>query len=187
MSEPGDLPPPGWYADPAGHTRWWSGVTWGAYAPAPGYPPVPAPSDTPGSGYPPSGYPPGYRGAPAGRSDARTLAMLAQLGQFVGGFILPLVLYLTAGKDDPFVRHHSAESLNMSITLLFAELGLFFLFFIGIVLWPLLFVVVPAFFVVIIGHFALAIVAAVKAYQGEWWRYPVCIRLVPGSVGPAAR
>jgi len=109
------------------------------------------------------------------------------LGQIVGGFILPLVLYLTAGKDDPFIRHHSAESLNMSITYTIAYLTLFPLFFIGIIVWPLLLVVVPAFFVVIFGHLAMAIVAAVKAYRGEWWRYPICIRLVPGSVGPAAR
>ena len=199
MTDPGRLPPPGWYADPAGHTRWWSGVAWGAYAPpaapAPvGYvPPGPVGSYPPGAvgPYPPGAvgqYPGGYPLPSAtGRADARSLAMLAQLGQIVGGFILPLVLYLTAGKDDPFVRHHSAESLNMSITYVIAYLALFPLFFIGIIVWPLLLIVVPLFFIVIIGHLVLSIVAAVKAYRGEWWRYPICIRLVSGSVGSSAR
>jgi len=27
------------------------------------------------------------------------------------------------------------------------------------------------------------VMASIKAYHGEWWRYPVNIRLVPGAYG----
>jgi uncharacterized Tic20 family protein len=37
--------------------------------------------------------------------------------------------------------------------------------------------------VVLIGAFVLEIVAAVAANRGEWYRYPVNLRLVPGAVG----
>ena len=167
MTDPSSAPgpataPPGWYPDGSGQLRWWTGTTWGAYAP----------------------IPPPYPGAvvPPGRTDARTLAMLAQLGQLVGGFVIPLVLYLTAGKDDPFVRHHSAEALNFSITYVIAFIGSFTLFLVGFLFPPLLIAVVLALMTIVVGHLVLLIMATVHAYRGEWWRYPVCIRLVPGGV-----
>ena len=185
MSQPGSNPPPGWYPDPTGQQRWWTGAMWGVYAPAAplvAYP-TPAPGSYPGS-YP---APPPYPGAPPwARKDATTLAMLAQLGQIIGGFLLPLVIYLTVGQTDPFVRHHGAESLNLSITYLLALFCLFPLFFVGILFPPLLVLVVPAMFVLIFGHLGLAINATVKAYRGEWYRYPVLLRLVPGLNGEGA-
>jgi uncharacterized protein len=154
VSEPGpSTAPPGWYPDATGHLRWWTGTTWGAYAPP----------------------------ASPGRTDARTLAMLAQLGQLVGGFIIPLVLYLTVGKEDPFVRHHSAEALNFSITYVLAFFAVMVAFVVGLVYPPLLIGVFLTLITVVVGHLVLLIVAAVHANQGEWWRYPVCIRLVPGA------
>lgn len=162
--------PPGWYPDPSGQLRWWTGSTWGVYAG--GAVPVASPVGPP------------YPGArPGARSDATTLAMLAHLGLLVAGFIVPLVLYLTSGKDDPFVRHHSAEALNFSITYLFAGLACMAAFIIGFVAWPLLIVAFVGFFTLIVAHFVLLIMGAVKAYHGEWWRYPVNIRLVSGAYG----
>lgn len=101
--------------------------------------------------------------------------MLAHLLGLLTGFVGPLVLYLVNGEKDPFVRHHAAESLNFQITLTIAAvvsiLAIFVL--VGIVLLP----------IVIIGGFVLQIIGAVKANAGEWWRYPVNLRLVPGAVG----
>ncbi|MGZ4683166.1 MAG: DUF4870 domain-containing protein [Acidimicrobiales bacterium] len=169
MSEPSQAPP-GWYPDHTGQLRWWTGAVWGVYAQAAA--PVAMPTGPP------------YPGAmPGARSDATTLAMLAHLGMLVGGFIVPLVIYLTSGKDDPFVRHHSAEALNFSITYVFAALACMVMFFVGIVAWPLLIVAFFGLFAIAIGHLVLLIMASVKAYHGEWWRYPVNIRLVPGAYG----
>jgi uncharacterized Tic20 family protein len=185
MSAPGSNPPPGWYPDPAGQQRWWTGATWGAYAPA--VPMVAYPTSAPGS-YPGS-YPaaPPYPGAPPwARRDATTLALLSHLGALIAGFIVPLIIYVTSGKDDPFVRHHSSEALNFAITYLFASLAMMMLFFVSIILLPLLIIVIPAFFALIISQFVWLIMAAVKASRGEWWRYPIAIRLVPGLDGEGA-
>ncbi len=158
---------PGWYPDATGHLRWWTGSTWGVYAE--GAMPVPAPP---------------YPGAmPGARSDATSLAMLAHLGMLVGGFIVPLIIYLTTGAQDPFVKHHAAEALNFSITYLFASLACMVMFFVGILVWPLLIVAFLCLFTIAIGHFVLLVMASIKAYRGEWWRYPVNIRLVPGAYG----
>ena len=39
------------------------------------------------------------------------------------------------------------------------------------------------FVVIVIGAFVLSIVAAVAASKGEWYRYPISIRMVPGAYG----
>jgi uncharacterized Tic20 family protein len=162
--------PPGWYPDATGQLRWWTGTTWGVYAQ--GAAPVTGPGGPP------------YPGAGLGaRSDATTLAMLAHLGMLLAGFIVPLIIYLTSGKDDPFVRHHSAEALNFAITYLIASVGCMVLFIVGIVVWPLLIVTFLGFFAIVITHLVFVIMASIKAYHAEWWRYPVNIRLVPGAYG----
>ena len=93
---PGQQPPPGWYPDAQGVTRWWDGQQWGA--------PVPAP------------------GAPAGSTtDPKTMAMLAQLLGIFTGFLGPLIIFLVNGDKDPFVKHHSTEALNFHLTVLIAE------------------------------------------------------------------
>ncbi len=47
------------------------------------------------------------------RHDEKTLAILSHLGPILGGFVLPLVLFLVA-KDKPYVRHHACEALNFA-------------------------------------------------------------------------
>jgi uncharacterized Tic20 family protein len=159
---------PGWYPDQSGQLRWWTGSTWGVYAQ--GAMPLPTAPPYPGA-------------MPGARSDATTLAMLAHLGMLVGGFIVPLIIYLTAGANDPFVKHHAAEALNFSITYVIASIGCFALFIFGFIAWPLLIGAFLAFFAIIVGHLVLLVMASIKAYHAEWWRYPINIRLVPGAYG----
>ena len=150
-------PPPGWYPDGQGAQRWWDGRQWTEHVAAALVPVAP---DATGTG--------------AG-TDPRTLAMLAHLLGLLTGFVGPLILYLMNGEKDAFVRHHAAESLNFQITLSIAAVASAFamLLLIGFLLLP----------VVIIGGIVLQIVGAVKANAGEWWRYPVNLRLVPGARG----
>ena len=110
-----------------------------------------------------------------GTTDPRTLAMLAHLLGLLTGFVGPLVIYLINGEKDPFVRHHAAESLNFQITLTIAAVGsaLAMLVLVGFLLLP----------VVMLGGIVLQVIGAVKANAGEWWRYPVNLRLVPGALG----
>jgi uncharacterized Tic20 family protein len=158
------LPPPGWYTDPDGATRWWDGRAWGATM----------------------GY--GQVGPPVPNTG---LALLAHLGFLVGGFILPLVLYLTTGKRDDYVRHHSAEALNFQLTYLIVSLattvlltgGIFALVVSGgSVTGIVVFVVAMLVYgVTVVLDFVWGIIGAIRAHNGEWWRYPVSIRFVQGA------
>ena len=114
-------------------------------------------------------------GQGASGTDPKTMAVLAQALGIVTGFLGPLVIYLVNGEKDPFVRHHAAEALNFQITLILAYVVAFVLSFIliGLLVLPILFVIGIVF----------PILAAGAANRGEWYRYPVSIRLVPGAIG----
>ncbi len=164
MTDRDTRPPPGWYPDHSGHVRWWDGGQWGPYAPPP------APSDT-----------------------GTSLAIVSHLGMFAGGFVLPLVIYLTEGKKNEFVRHHAQEALNFQITYLLVWLAAAVFFFasfaastwgeerlVGFFFPP----VFPLMFLVWAAGAAAAVVGAVRASQHQWWRYPVSVRFVKGSHMP---
>jgi uncharacterized Tic20 family protein len=159
-------PKPGWYHDDEGAVRWWDGNRWDAAVPATVEPIV---------GYPATQTWPAPVPAP-GRSDARTLAMLAHLGVLLGGFILPLIIYLTVGKEDQFVRHHARESLNFQLSWLIV-------YFIGFIIIVVTFlvgaiVVLPLLIIGGVAHTVYGIIGAVKANQGEWWCYPISFKFV---------
>jgi uncharacterized Tic20 family protein len=108
-------------------------------------------------------------------TEPRTMAMLAHLLGIFTGFLGPLVIYLTSAKEDPFVRHHAAEALNFHITLAIAYVACFALMclFVGFILFPILW----------IGSLVLEIQGCLAANRGEWWKYPINIRMVSGAVG----
>lgn len=111
----------------------------------------------------------------ASATDPKTMAMLAQLLGIFTGFLGPLIIYLVNGDKDPFVRHHSAEALNFQITLAIAYVVSFVLM---IVLIGFL-----MFFVIWIASIVFMIQATIAANRGEWYRYPINIRLVSGALG----
>jgi hypothetical protein len=80
--------PPGWYHDGTA-MRWWDGSAWGPYAPVIPRDPV---------------------------AEGKTLAVITHFGMFACWFVLPLVIRLTGGRDNEYVRHHSTEALNFMIT-----------------------------------------------------------------------
>ena len=102
------------------------------------------------------------------------LCHLTALSLFVGipfgNVIGPLVIWLLKKHESAAVDAHGKESLNfqisMSIYTLLAGLSLFVL--IGIVLLPL----------VLIFNLVLIIIASIKASNGEFYRYPLTIRLI---------
>jgi len=162
-STPGAGPPaaPGWYPDPgdSGSHRYWDGTRW---------------TDALSSAIPPAG-------PNISRDDARNFALGAHLSAlltlFIGfPFVGPLVIYLMK-QDDPFVRAHAAEALNFNLSVMLygvvlGVVGLILLIVVvGILVWLLLIPLGIAWLVFIC-------VAAVKAGQGELYRYPLTIRLV---------
>jgi len=110
--------------------------------------------------------------------DARTWAMLCHLGGFgvyvvptIGHLLAPLILWLIKKDESPFVDDQGKESLNFQISLtIYAVIAalLIPLFGLGVVLL----IALGIFDVIII------IIAAVKANDGERYRYPLCIRFI---------
>ncbi len=159
-----DAPPPaapGWYPDPAGSAshRYWDGTRW---------------TDALSSAIPPAG-PQNRRDDSNGYALAAHLSALLSL--FVGfPFIGPLVIWLVK-KDDPFVRGHASEALNFNLSIMLYAV---ILFVVGLVLLIVLVGVVVWLLLIPLGVIWLVFVclAAVKAGQGETYRYPLTIRFV---------
>jgi uncharacterized Tic20 family protein len=166
-SSPGAPPPPpspGYQAPPPGYQP----PPPGYQPPPPGYQP-PSASATPPTGYGPAPYGP-YQPAQLRPDEERLWAMLSHLSFFVFGIIVPLIIMLTMGTRSGYVRHHAVEALNFHITVWIASIisGLAFFLVIGIILLPL----------VLLAAVVFTIIAAVQAYQGVPYRYPLSIRLI---------
>lgn len=110
---------------------------------------------------------------PLSPQDERVYSLLLHLSPLVGvGLWAPLIVWLVFRGRGPFLEHHAKEALNFHITmfvaalvsaaLAFATLGLGSVLVVGVVLWELV----------------LAVVAALAANRGEWYRYPANLRLV---------
>lgn len=109
-------------------------------------------------------------------SSDRLWAVLSHLSFFVTfgliSFLFPLIVYLVMGPDAAYVKHHAREALNFHLSVL--------LYFIACV--PLCFILVgyPLLVAVAVVGLVLSIVAAIKASQGVFYRYPLCIHFVRG-------
>ena len=119
---------------------------------------------------PPPGYGPPEYVQPLRADEERLWSLLCHLSFFAFGIIAPLVIMLTLGNRSAFVRHHSVEALNFHITMWLAAIisALAILVVIGILLLPLVLLVGAIF----------SIIAAIQAYQGQLYRYPLSIRLI---------
>lgn len=85
------------------------------------------------------------------------------------GWVPPLVLMLGKGKTSPFVRHHAGQALGFWIELFVASLVTSFLTIVVIG-----FLIAP---VILVWWLVFAIMASVKASQGEWYKIPANIPL----------
>ena len=101
---------------------------------------------------------------------AHVLALSGYIGVPLGNLLAPLVIWLVKKDQSQFVADQAKESLNFQISLTIYAIisGLSILVLIGIVLLPL----------VLFAGAILTIVAAVKANNGEFYRYPLTIRLI---------
>ncbi len=108
--------------------------------------------------------------------DAKTWAMLCHIGAFAGyiipfgHIIAPLVIWLIKKDESPFVDDQGKESLNFQISMsIYAIIAaLLTLVVIGIVLL----------IAVVIFDVIMVIIAAVRANNGERYRYPLCMRFI---------
>lgn len=126
-------------------------------------------------------------GQPTSDSDSRLWSMLSQLSVVLGhlfswgflGWVGPLIIFLVYKDRDRFIRYNAAEALNGAIAVVIAQvvlsvvLGIFGFITLGIGFAAFPLVGVPA-----LVQLIFSIIGAVKANKGEWWNYPVNIRLV---------
>ena len=103
-------------------------------------------------------------------SDERTWAMLAHVLALFTWIIGPLVIYLTKGNESPMVKANAAEALNFEITV---TIG----YVVSVVLMLVL-VGLFTFVAIAIAALVLPIIGAVRANQGDVYRYPFTIRFV---------
>lgn len=91
-------------------------------------------------------------------------------------FLGPLVMWLVKREEHPFLDHHGKEALNFQVSMLmYGIVG----FVLAIVTFGLgLLVVIPAAIVLGLVWLVAPIIAAVKASNGEGFRYPVTIRFL---------
>lgn len=123
-----------------------------------------------------SEYPPPPQYPSGSQPDERNLATVAHVGTLINfvtggfGFLVPLIIMLTRGKQSAYVRQAAVESLNFQISLIIYAVisGVLVLVLIGFLLLG----------VVALVGLILPIVAATKTSNGEQYRYPFTIRLV---------
>ena len=109
--------------------------------------------------------------------DARTWAMVAHLAGLAmftsipaGNIVAPLIIWLVKKDEDPFIDEQGKEAVNFQITVFIALIIAFVSAFILIG-----FLLVPA---IVIADIVLIIQAALKAKEGEPYRYPWTIRFI---------
>jgi len=177
--QPGGGTPPG--AGSTGPSR--SAGTGGAAAGA--VPPPPGGYGAPGAWQAPQPHPSGLS------SELRGWAIGAHLGGLivglstaaVFGFVGPLLVWLFKRDEHPFTDHHTKEALNFQLTVLLV-LVLSVVLAIPVVIFGVLtlglgLILVGALAVVaLVAWIVLPIIGAVKASNGEGYRYPLTIRFI---------
>ena len=143
--------------------------------------PIQSPPPPPAGAVPP---PPVYAPAPHPSgipSEYRTWGMLTHLSTFAGSFVGfpflgPLVMWLIKKDEHPFVDHHGKEALNFNLSLLLYLVvgGLLSVLTLGIGL----IVFLPGLLVGLVVWVVFSIQAAIKANNGEGYRYPLTIRFI---------
>jgi uncharacterized Tic20 family protein len=129
----------------------------------------PPPGSQPGS---PSGA---QQPQPLSPDQERLWAMLAHLLSFVAayialGFLAPLTVLLVFGPRSAYVRAHAVEALNFNLTWLIYAIVAGVLAILGIG--------IPILIALGIAYVVLVIIAAVRANNGQHYRYPLTIRFV---------
>jgi uncharacterized Tic20 family protein len=123
--------------------------------------------------------------------DDNTVSIFAYVG-LIASFVVPLILYLIKKNDSPYVRHHSAQALNLALTSLVYTLltgvvgaaagltdtiGVSALRFVPVVFLVLTYLLLAA---NAITYVVFLVVGAVKASGDRYYRIPGwrCWRMV---------
>ena len=115
-------------------------------------------------------------GTGIGSTDERQWAMGAHLSGLAGmiipggNIVAPIVIWQMKKNESPFIAEQAKEAANFPISLSLYGFAAFLLCFLGIG-----FLILP---VVGLGGIVLMVLAAIKANNGEEYRYPLTLRLI---------
>jgi len=112
--------------------------------------------------------------------DEKTMAMFIYLLGLFTHFIGPLILWMMKRDESKFIDFHGKQMINFSITLAIAALCM------GVIGGPLIvvtfglaaFIIVPLVMALNIYALVMVIIAAMKANKGEWYEFPISLRLI---------
>jgi uncharacterized Tic20 family protein len=161
---------------------------YGAQPYGPAYDPAYDPTYGPQGGYDPRwGYgPPGNPqhpqfGQPTG--DDTTMALFCYIGVLIGGFLVPLILYLIKKDQSRFIRFHAAQALNFALTQMIVIFAVVIPLFVVAVVsqqGALLVLLVPIWLYELISQYVWMIWGAIRSNRGEWHTIPkwACFRMV---------
>lgn len=155
--------------------------------------PTPRPHNEPPATPPPASPPPqqdagAQASAASGISaEQRQWAMFAHLSALAGALLTsavggigcligPLVIWLVKKDTMAFVDDQGKEALNFNITVGLAFLALLLLSILTLGIGLL--IAVPLWVIIGIAWLVLTIIAAIKANEGQAYRYPFALRLV---------
>lgn len=132
--------------------------------------------------------------------DLKTFYMLMHLSQFasmiipMGGIVLPIVMWQQFKDKDELIDLNGKKIINFMISFFIYMVSLIFLYIAGAIFFTialdssenvnlapilalvLVFLWIIILLVLIFGHFACIIIAALKANKGEIPSYPLCIK-----------
>ena len=103
-------------------------------------------------------------------NDEKNIATITHLGGILFSFIPALIVFLLKKDDSEFIRVQAREALNFQITLLLAQFVAYVLVFIlvGFLLLGLIW----------LFNIVICIIAAISSSKGEYYRYPLTLRLI---------
>ncbi len=103
-------------------------------------------------------------------NDDKNMGMLCHLLGLFTGFLGPLILWLIKKDTMPYVDYHGKEALNFQISVMLAYIlgGATMIICVGYII----------FLAAWLCSIIFSILACVAASKGEYYKYPVCLRLV---------
>ena len=110
--------------------------------------------------------------------EARMFAMLAHLLGALFGFLGPLIIWLVKKDEHPFVNDQGKEALNYQLALLIAYVVSSVLYVIISLVTCGIGAFLPLPLLVTVFQLVFGIIGAVKANNGEYYRYPLTIRFI---------
>lgn len=107
---------------------------------------------------------------PSPSDDERLMAMLIFASSIFTAIIGPLIIWLLKKDESQFIDYYGKEYFNffISVAIYGTVAGILFIIFIGMILAP----------IVAIYSLVFTVIAAVKAYSGEYYQIPLIIRFI---------